>query len=239
MIRTVKGIIKKILPPKYHYSLIKIKHWFTDGYSVRSYSQEGEDMILRRIFEKQDRGFYVDVGAHHPRRFSNTYYFYKSGWRGINIDAMPGSMKTFNKDRPKDINLEIPVSSKKEKLTYYAFSDPALNGFSEDLSRKRDAEGENKIIFTKELQAVPLKEILSRYLPQDTQIGFLSVDVEGMELDVLQSSDWSRYRPKVVLVEQRMISLGQSEASEIAQFMRSNGYLPYAKTTNSVFYLLS
>ena len=71
------------------------------------------------------------------------------------------------------------------------------------------------------------------------QIDFLSVDVEGMELDVLQSSDWGRYKPRVVLVEQRMVSLEQSEASEIAQFMRSNGYLPYAKTANSVFYLLS
>ena len=181
----------------------------------------------------------MDIGAHHPKRFSNTYYFYKNGWRGINIDAMPGGMRAFNKVRPRDINIEIPVSSRGEKLTYYAFSDPALNGFSEDLSRKRDAEGENKIIFTRELQAMPLKEILSQYLPQGTQIDFLSVDVEGMELDVLQSSDWGRYKPRVVLVEQRMVSLEQSEASEIAQFMRSNGYLPYAKTANSVFYLLS
>jgi FkbM family methyltransferase len=133
----------------------------------------------------------------------------------------------------------VPVSSKGGKLTYYAFSDPALNGFSEDLSRKRDAEGENKIIFTRELQAMPLREILNRYLPQGTQIDFLSVDVEGMELDVLQSSDWSRYKPRVVLVEQRMVSLEQSEAGEIAQFMRSKGYLPYAKTANSVFYLFS
>ena len=56
------------------------------------YSQEGEDMILGKIFSGQKHGFYVDVGAHHPLRFSNTYLFYLKGWRGINIDAMPGSM---------------------------------------------------------------------------------------------------------------------------------------------------
>ena len=68
-------------------------------YGLISYSQEGEDMILRRLFETRRRGFYVDVGAHHPRRFSNTYYFYRQGWSGINIDAAPGSMKLFDRLR--------------------------------------------------------------------------------------------------------------------------------------------
>src|SRR4051794_14772116 len=67
-----------------------------------SYSQEGEDMILRRFFEEHGKGFYVDVGAHHPKRFSNTYSFYKQGWSGINIDAMPGSMARFRRVRPRD-----------------------------------------------------------------------------------------------------------------------------------------
>src|SRR6186713_1276577 len=76
-----------------------------DKYYSISYSQEGEDLILKRFFSEKSGGFYVDVGAHHPKRFSNTYMFYKEGWSGINIDAMPGSMKLFNKVRSKDINL--------------------------------------------------------------------------------------------------------------------------------------
>ncbi|MFM6346540.1 MAG: hypothetical protein ACKPFK_15520, partial [Dolichospermum sp.] len=89
-----------------------------------SYSQEGEDLILARFFEKEKNGFYVDIGAHHPQRFSNTYYFYLKGWSGINIDAMPGSMKIFDDLRPLDINLEIPISDKSEILTYYEFDEP-------------------------------------------------------------------------------------------------------------------
>ncbi len=89
-----------------------------NGHSINSYSQEGEDMVLRRLFEQKTVGYYVDVGAHHPKRFSNTYYFYKRGWRGINIDAMPGSMKLFNKMRPRDINVEIPVSSGEGEILY-------------------------------------------------------------------------------------------------------------------------
>ena len=80
------------------------------AYMNPSYSIEGEDRIVRTLlWRKHDKGFYVDVGAHHPFRFSNTYLFYTQGWSGINIDATPGSMKAFNKYRPRDINLEVGV----------------------------------------------------------------------------------------------------------------------------------
>ena len=67
-------LIKNLLPSW----IINLKRNYINKYSIKSYSQEGEDMILRRIFENRNNGFYVDVGAHHPRRFSNTYYFYKN-----------------------------------------------------------------------------------------------------------------------------------------------------------------
>lgn len=96
-------------------------------------------------------------GAHHPMRFSNTYLFYKKGWNGINIDAMPDSMKPFNKFRPRDINIEKPVSGKKQVLTYYAFNESALNGFSKELSEER-ASNENNyhIIFEKDIETLTL-----------------------------------------------------------------------------------
>ena len=99
----LKQIVKAILPKYLIEKLIIIKNNYFDGFSLKSYSQEGEDMILRRLFEKQKTGFYVDVGAHHPKRFSNTFFFYKKGWSGINIDAMPNSMRLFDKIRPRDI----------------------------------------------------------------------------------------------------------------------------------------
>mgnify|MGYP001334584774 CR=1 FL=1 len=86
-------------------------------------------MILNRIFGNQAKGFYIDVGAHHPKRFSNTYLFYKRGWSEINIDAMPGSMKIFDKQRPRDINIEKPVSNEKKIMDFYIFNEPALNSF--------------------------------------------------------------------------------------------------------------
>ena len=108
-----------------------------------SWSQEGEDLLLKRVFEGQSVGFYVDIGAHHPKRFSNTYLFYRMGWRGINIDAMPGSMSAFNKIRSRDINIEAGVGEKATQLDYYIFNDPALNGFSSQLSEYREASYDN------------------------------------------------------------------------------------------------
>src|SRR6185437_4393165 len=76
-----------------------------------SFSQEGEDLVLAREFEGKTKGFFVDVGAHHPIRFSNTFKFYLQGWRGINIDAMPGSIAFHARVRLEDINLEVPISN--------------------------------------------------------------------------------------------------------------------------------
>ena len=80
--------------------------------SHNSYSQEGEDMVLRSFFEgkKNYKGFYIDVGAHHPYRYSNTLYFYKKGWCGINIEPTPGAIKTFNFFRRRYININFGIS---------------------------------------------------------------------------------------------------------------------------------
>ena len=89
--------------------------------------QEGENIILERIFAKQFKGLYVDVGAHHPVRFSNTANLYQKGWTGINIEPNQETIKAFKKIRSKDINLNIAISTIKKSCIYYKFKEPALN----------------------------------------------------------------------------------------------------------------
>ena len=205
-------------------------------YFQRSYSQEGEDLILNRLFEGQKNGFYVDVGAHHPKRFSNTYLFYKKGWRGINIDAMPGSMRLFNKHRPRDINIEQPISDQKQTLTFYIFNEPALNGFSKELSQQSDSNGAYCIISTKEIETVPLQEILEEHLPQGQGIDFLTIDVEGLDFQVLKSFDLQTYRPKAILIEMLGSNLSTLLKDDISVYLASFGYAFFAKTVNTVFF---
>lgn len=208
-----------------------------DRWQATSWSQEGEDRILFRIFERQVNGFYVDVGAHHPKRFSNTYLFYRRGWRGINIDAMPGSMGAFRRARSRDINLECGVGQSEETLTYHIFSDPALNGFSEELSKNRhNANTGASMIETRQVQVRPLADILGEHVEVDQTIDFMSVDVEGLDLDVLQSNDWIRFRPKLILVEVLGSNWETLGSSEIAHFLSGLGYDIVAKCMNTIFF---
>jgi hypothetical protein len=122
-----------------------------------AFSQEGEDLILESIFQNKfngfkTNGFYIDIGAHHPQRFSNTYYFYLKGWKGINIDALPEGMRKFQDLRPRDINLEIPIAEKNQVLTYYEFEEPAFNGFHPLISQERGSSANIKMIGKREIE---------------------------------------------------------------------------------------
>ena len=131
--------------------------------SKSSYSQEGEDMVLASYFENRKgyKGFYVDIGAHHPYRYSNTLHFYKKGWQGINIEPTPGAIKLFKTFRSRDINLNIGISKVKDALTFYCFNEPALNGFSKKLSEERNNSSKKyKIVKEVEVQTLPLAEVL-------------------------------------------------------------------------------
>ncbi|MCF7861661.1 FkbM family methyltransferase [Candidatus Woesearchaeota archaeon] len=192
-------------------------------------------MILQRIFGRQSNGFYIDVGAHHPKRFSNTFFFYKKGWNGINIDAMPGSMKSFKIMRPRDMNLEIPISDKKETLKYYIFDQPALNGFSRKISLERN-KNKNKIVKTKYLKTSTLKAVLDQHLPKNKEIDFLSIDVEGLDYNVLKSNDWKKYRPRYVLIEILSFDLESMKENKIFKFMNEKGYKIFGKCVNTVIF---
>lgn len=215
----------------------RVKIFFPNTYALKSYSQEGEDLILSRYFGDKKDGFYVDIGAHHPFRFSNTYIFYKKGWSGMNIDAMPGSMKLFRKFRKRDINLEIAVSDKSEELTYYAFEEPALNGFSKELSEGVRSK-KYKILFTKKILTETLESILDRYLFSKQEIDFLSIDVEGLDYKVLKSNNWNKYRPKIVLVELLNFNYDNYKIDKCYELLTSNGYIFFAKTYNTGIFIL-
>jgi FkbM family methyltransferase len=202
----------------------------------RSYSQEGEDMILSRFLNKRN-GFFVDVGAHHPIRFSNTFKFYNSGWRGINIDAMPGSMEVFKKIRQQDINLEIPISDVDEKIKYYIFNETALNSLNEEEARKKAEIPGYFIKEIVELQTQRLDNVLAKYLPYNQKIDFMSVDVEGLDIQVLKSNDWVKFRPEYLLVEELELSIENIlTESEVYAFMKNCNYILVARSYNTSFY---
>jgi FkbM family methyltransferase len=158
------------------------------------------------------------------------------GWRGINVDARPGSMRLFTKLRGEDINLELAVSNTRTNLRYYQFAETALNTFCQDLAVAYEKQG-YPIIATQEIMTVTLGDILNKHLAPSREIDFLSIDVEGLDLEVLKSNDWEKYRPRIVLVEdlnvRNLHNLGDSATSA---YLLNRGYRFAAKTFNTMFF---
>lgn len=216
--------------------LRKTNYSGVDGHAHTSFSQLGEDLILEKMFEGKKNGFYVDIGAYHPKQYSNTYIFYLKGWRGINIEPMPGSIEEFSKLRPRDINLEIAIGHKKNKMTYHIFNQKALNGFSKKLTADKQENTSYRVIETKKMNIYPLSYILKKFLPKNQKIDFMSIDVEGLDLEVLKSNDWNNYRPKIIIAEDINFVLDEPKKSKVFSFLTKKNYILKAKTNVSLIF---
>ena len=202
----------------------------------RSYSQSGEDMVLRDFHEDLLRagyqGSYVDVGCHHPFRFSNTCFFHQAGWSGLNIDADPRAIAAFKKYRPGDINLEMAVSDRSEPVVFNMFNEGAINSLDTQLSESREGGRHGwKIMEKRTLTPRTLASILDEHWNPGRRIDILDVDVEGVDYEVLVSNNWSKYRPRFVLVEDDSeVDLARAPESRIHVFLSGMGYRLVAAT---------
>ena len=205
-----------------------------------SFAQEGEDMILSRYFEGKQNGTFVDVGAHHPFRFSNTFLFYNKGWRGINIDPLPESKELFDEYRPDDENLCIGISNSESVLTYHMFNEPALNTFSEEEAKQKDGihNGSYFIIDKIPIETKKLSTVLSESKLIFDKIDFMSIDVEGLDIEVLESNNWDKFRPEVILVEELSTNIPKIiQESSVYKYLHDRNYDLFYRTINTSFYL--
>lgn len=221
--------------------------FFEPDHSSGFFAQAGEDAILYGIFNKKmqsgENGFFVDIGAYHPITHSNTFRFYLSGWRGINVDACPGSMNLFNKIRPLDINLEIGIGKVKGESNYYLLDEKStMNSFSkQNLDDHGILDGVKKELL---LEMTTLEEIFDAHSNNFREIDFLSVDVEGLDYDVLESNNWEKYRPKVIVVEIKCSNIEDLKDDKIYKLLTKQSYVVVAKNVilknlSSVFFVLS
>lgn len=228
--------LKSILPENIYKMLIYVYNRYFASFVNISYSQEGEDLIIQRIIGEKKSGFYVDVGAHHPKRFSNTYLFYKKGWTGINIEPMPGSKKIFDRMRYRDTNIEAAISDSVEKLYYFMFTEPALNTFLEQKKSSLIDNNKSNLINKIELETITLENILDKFVPHNTQIDFLSIDTEGYDFKVLKSNNWDKYIPKIILLEDKDFTLESPESSETYNYLIHRRYKLIAMTFKTLIF---
>ena len=208
-----------------------------EPYSNLYWSQEGEDILIKRIFANKKNGFYVDVGAHHSSRFSNTYKLYKENfWNGVNIDPSLSSYLDLKKKRKRDININVGISDKKEILKFYSFNEEALNTFS--LKKKNQLKLNYKLKKTERIHCKTLSDVLHGCLKKKIKIDLLTIDAEGYDLKVLKSNNWNKYLPDYIIVEISSSTLDEIMKDSITKFLNKRRYRIYSKLHKSVIFKL-
>ena len=188
------------------------------------YGQFGEDVVVTAFFKDRKNGFFVDVGAHHPRALSNTYALYRKGWRGVNIDLHRYNIALFNIDRPADVNVCAAISSEERDVALFEFAPISVfNTLSREdadaVKRKKGLAYSVRTVPTRTLDSVLAEQGYSGQL-----IDFLSVDVEGHDLEVLRSLDFDLHKPTLVCVELHEPDIQKVTDNPLYRFLTGKGY---------------
>ncbi len=216
-----------------------IKRLLKKRHGKVSYSQCGEDAIIYFLLRLLSikRPYYLDIGAYDPFHFSNTAMLYEHGGRGLCVEPNPHLFDRIRRHRHRDtcINAGIGLSSV-DKAPFYVMSTPTLSTFSKEEAERYVSFGKQKIESVIDVQLISINQLLSEYCEKIPD--FVSIDVEGLDLEILQSLDFKRFRPAVFCVETLVYTENASESKivEIEQLMRDNDYLIYADTyQNTIF----
>ena len=193
----------------------------------KTYCTGAQDLLINYFFKSKKNGFYIDVGCYHPFNGNNTKLLYDKGWSGINIDLDFHTIDFFNYIRARDENINVAISdTNSEKDLYFFHNRSAINSLSQ--VRK----GSEKEI--KKIKAQTLNSVIENSKFKQKKLNFLSIDVEGHELEVLKGFDLNKYSPELVVVEfidykMKEIefhnqSLNTIMSSEVYKLMINNNY---------------
>jgi FkbM family methyltransferase len=164
-----------------------------------SYAQRFEDFHLWRCFDGQPTGFYVDIGGGHPVYDNVSFAFYLAGWRGVVVEPNPALAALTRAVRPRDQLLEGLCGAIPGEATLYLQRE--FHGLSTTVAEHARA-AESEVGRSAEAVTLPmttLAALCAQHAP--ARFEFLKVDVEGAEADVLRGADFTRFRPKVIVVE--------------------------------------
>lgn len=211
-------------------------------FNKKTYSQSGEDSIIMYIMAMKGIPLsecnYLDLGANHPVLMSNTYFFYEQGARGVLVEANPKLAHELEKERSGDIVLNKCISGKSgEKLDFNILN---LDGLSKvgDVSDILLENPDAKIEKTVQLETISVNDIIEQYFGGKFPL-VLNLDIEGLEKQILESIDFEKYRPMIMIIEMipysKELVRGQKD-TELLEYVKSKGYDEYAFTgINSIF----
>lgn len=170
---------------------------------MKSYSQAGQDVWVHDLIG--DTGFFVDIGAHDGIVHSNTYALEQLGWTGLCIEPN------------REVYEELHRNRTCTTTAFLASDGPGSMAFD----GVRVAETGVQVV------CAPLWFILEEADAPNT-IDFLSIDVEGHELEVLAGMDFDRWKVRVATIEHNLYCDGPARKDAIAAVMVGHGFECYA-----------
>ena len=204
-----------------------------------SFAQCGEDLIVDFVLHavRIRQPSYLDIGSHHPTDLNNTYLFYSRGCEGVCVEPNPTLFAEIRRLRKRDICLNVGVGvTNNADADLYVMSSDTLGTFSRETAERYQSYGNQKIEKVIRVPLVPVNSVIKDHFKDCPD--FVSLDVEGMEADVLGTFDFRSFRPAVFCIETLTYTEDKSEKKihEISSFMHTQGYLTYADTyLNTVF----
>ncbi len=183
----------------------------------KGYSQHGEDRFVLDYF-KGKPGTYVDIGANHPIKISNTYLLYRHGWSGLTVEPIERLSLGHLALRPRDKHVRGLVGPAGKMKFFQMHGTGHSTVLADRGASMMEKGGVEKTI---ELDVVPLSELIDRHLPGKS-LQMLTVDTEGFDLQVLRSGNWTRHRPKLVIFESD--EDGNAEERQTTEFLQQFGY---------------
>lgn len=232
--------IKKFVPSEIKERLrTKLFQLINPPYVEQSYSQAGEDRILSYLFGTMgiEKPSYLDIGANLPKICNNTFLFYERGSAGVCVEADPALFDDLLRIRKRDKCLNIGITfDDRTEADFYIFPIPALNTLSKEEAEYRARNGSYEIEKTIKIPLKTINEVIEENFAETPDL--ISLDVEGIDLDILKSLDFNKYRPLAICVETITYSENRTEKKifEILDFVTSKGYFVYADThINTIF----
>ncbi len=203
-----------------------------------TYAQFGEDLIVLNIFKRLgiDKPSYLDVGAHHPLNVSNTALLYMRGSRGINVDANPNLIGAFKTHRPGDINLNVGVGPQRGSLDFYFIDDwSGRNTFRRDVAEDFVREyPEFSIRDVRKIPVVTVNDVIDEH-NHGVFPDFMSLDVEGLDFDILAGARFAPGGPKVICVE-AVSGADSDDSARLVELLPGRGFVLQMRTVGNLIF---
>jgi FkbM family methyltransferase len=189
-------------------------------------AQAAEQQLVRQFFGDLEAGFFVDVGASHPRDSSQSWHLEQAGWRGILVEPIPELCEELRRDRPRSITVQAACGAPEQRgrVEFHV-----ADGYTRSALQRNAVSLTASFVRTDTVDLKTLDDILAEARPP--KIDFVSIDVEGFQLSVLRGFDLQKYRPALLLVEDHLYDL------KTHRYLARHGYRLAKRTVRNNWYV--